>query len=87
VLTRLDCITHRAETQPEAVFNNLFSLLNFELLGLAFRRLKRGKVPGRHSAVCQELTLHSRDRAVARNDAANAVPESMASRWKLTNRI
>lgn len=46
VLTRLDRITQRAETQPEAVFNNLFSLLNFELLWHAFRRLKRGKVPG-----------------------------------------
>jgi retron-type reverse transcriptase len=46
VTTRLDRITQRAETLPEADFNNLFSLLNFELLWYAFRRLKRGKVPG-----------------------------------------
>jgi group II intron reverse transcriptase/maturase len=46
VLTRLDRITQRAESQAEEVFNNLFSLLNFELLWHAFRRLKRGKVPG-----------------------------------------
>mgnify|MGYP002631781739 CR=1 FL=1 len=46
VITRLDHIHQRAITQPDAVFNNLFSLLNEELLRLAFRRLKRGKAPG-----------------------------------------
>ena len=46
VLTRLDRITQRAESQPEEVFNNLFSALNYELLWYAFRRLKRGKTPG-----------------------------------------
>jgi RNA-directed DNA polymerase len=46
VLTRLDHIHQRAESQPDAVFNNLFSLLNYELLWFAFRRLKRGKAPG-----------------------------------------
>ena len=46
VLDRLDRITQRAETHPEEVFNNLFSLLNYELLWYAFRRLKRGKTPG-----------------------------------------
>ena len=46
VLTRLDHIHQRAETQPEEVFNNLFSLLNHQLLWHAFRRLKRGKAPG-----------------------------------------
>ena len=40
VLDRLDRITQRAETHPEEVFNNLFSLLNYELLWYAFRRLK-----------------------------------------------
>jgi hypothetical protein len=45
VLTRLDHIHQRAETQPNVVFNNLFSLLNEELLQLAFCRLKRGKAP------------------------------------------
>jgi hypothetical protein len=46
VITRLDHIHQRAITQPDAVFNNLFSLLNEELLRHAFRRLKRGKAPG-----------------------------------------
>ena len=66
VITRLDHIHQRAETQPNAVFNNLFSLLNEELLWHAFRRLKRGKSPGRHSAVCQELPLRGMFRAAAR---------------------
>ncbi|WP_197454864.1 group II intron reverse transcriptase/maturase [Stieleria varia] len=46
VLTRLDRISQRAKADPGAVFNNLFSLLNYELLWYAFRRLKRGKTPG-----------------------------------------
>ncbi|WP_144055103.1 hypothetical protein [Rhodopirellula baltica] len=46
VLDHLERITERAKTHPEEVFNNLFSLLNYELLWYAFRRLKRGKVPG-----------------------------------------
>jgi group II intron reverse transcriptase/maturase len=46
VLDRLDRITNRAKSHPEEVFNNLFSLLNCELLWFAFRRLKRGKAPG-----------------------------------------
>ncbi|QDT03064.1 Group II intron-encoded protein LtrA [Rubripirellula lacrimiformis] len=46
VLDRLERITERAKTHPEEVFSNLFSLLNYELLWYAFRRLKRGKVPG-----------------------------------------
>jgi group II intron reverse transcriptase/maturase len=46
VLDRLNRITNRAKSHPEEVFNNLFSLLNCELLWFAFRRLKRGKAPG-----------------------------------------
>jgi group II intron reverse transcriptase/maturase len=46
VLTRLDRISQRAKADPEEVFNNLFSVLNYELLWYAFRRLKRGKTPG-----------------------------------------
>ena len=46
VLTRLDRISQRAKANHEEVFNNLFSLLNHELLWYAFRRLKRGKTPG-----------------------------------------
>ena len=54
VLTRLDHIHQRAESQPEAVFNNLFSLLNYQLLWHAFRRLKRGKAPGVDSVTVED---------------------------------
>ncbi len=43
---RLERITQRAETHPKEVFNNLFSLLTLELLGDAYRKLKRDKAPG-----------------------------------------
>jgi group II intron reverse transcriptase/maturase len=46
VLNRLDRITTRAEQQPASTFNNLYSLLNYELLWFAFRKLKRDKAPG-----------------------------------------
>ena len=46
VITRLDRTSQRAKADPEAVFNNLFSMLTYELLWFAFRRLKRGKTPG-----------------------------------------
>jgi group II intron reverse transcriptase/maturase len=46
VLDRLDRITKRAETHPEETFNNVFSLLTYELLWHAFRKLKRDKAPG-----------------------------------------
>lgn len=43
---RLDRITTRAKGDTVAKFNNVFTLLNQELLFLAFRRLKRDKAPG-----------------------------------------
>ena len=43
---RLERITMRAERDAAASFNNLFSLLNTELLYYAFRKLKRGKASG-----------------------------------------
>ena len=46
VLNRLDRISQRAEGDPKAVFNNLFSLLDFKLLWQAFGQLKKGKAPG-----------------------------------------
>ena len=46
VFDRLDRITKRAETHPDEVFNNLFSLLTYELLWDAFWKLKRDKAPG-----------------------------------------
>ena len=46
MLDQLNRITQRADTHPEEVFNNLFSLLTDELLWHAFRRLKRDKAAG-----------------------------------------
>jgi group II intron reverse transcriptase/maturase len=46
VLSRLERITNRAEQHPEEAFNNLFTLLNVELLRTAFDRLERNKAPG-----------------------------------------
>ncbi|TWU31111.1 group II intron reverse transcriptase/maturase [Novipirellula artificiosorum] len=43
---RLDRITTRAKGDAAATFNNVFTLLNNELLFYAFRRLKRDKAPG-----------------------------------------
>jgi len=46
VINRLDRITRRAGQHPEGTFNNLFSLLTYELLWYAFRKLQRDKAPG-----------------------------------------
>ena len=46
VLSRFERITNRAEQHPEAAFNNLFTLLDVELLRMAFGRLERNKAPG-----------------------------------------
>jgi hypothetical protein len=46
VLTRLDLITHRAESDHAATFDNLYTLPNHELPWHAFRKLKRDKAPG-----------------------------------------
>jgi group II intron reverse transcriptase/maturase len=46
VQNRLDRITERAKREPAATFSNVFTLLTYELLWLAFRKLKRDKAPG-----------------------------------------
>jgi group II intron reverse transcriptase/maturase len=46
VTERLSYIHDRAQRQPTADFDNVFHLLKYELLWLAFRRLKRKKAPG-----------------------------------------
>ena len=61
VLTRLDHIHQRAERDPEAVFDNLFSLLNHELLWTAFHRLKRGKAPGVDQVTVEDYEANLRD--------------------------
>jgi group II intron reverse transcriptase/maturase len=43
---RLARIANRAEHEKAATFNNLYSLLTYELLYQAFCQLKRGKAPG-----------------------------------------
>ena len=61
VITRLDRITHRAETHAEERFNNLFSLLTYELLWHAFRKLKRDKAPGVDGETVDQYELTLRD--------------------------
>lgn len=61
MLDRLDRITKRAEAHPEEVFNNLFSLLTYELLWYAFRKLKRGKAPGVDGVTVDQYEEHLRD--------------------------
>jgi hypothetical protein len=61
VTDRLDRITQRAETYPEERFNNLFSLLNYELLWSAFRKLKRGKAPGVDGVTVDQYEANLRD--------------------------
>ena len=61
VLDRLDRITKRAETHPEEAFNNLFSLLNDELLEDAFRKLKRDKAPGVDGVTVDQYEEHLQD--------------------------
>ena len=61
VFDRLDRITQRAETHTEECFNNLFSLLNYELLWYAFFRLKRGKAPGVDGVTVEHYEANLRD--------------------------
>lgn len=61
VLDRLDRITKRAETHPEEAFNNLFSLLTYELLWYAFRKLKRDKAPGVDGVTVDQYEEHLRE--------------------------
>jgi len=58
VLNRLDRITMRAEQKPEETFNNLFSLLTYELLWHAFRKLRRGKAPGVDGVTVDQYEEH-----------------------------
>jgi RNA-directed DNA polymerase len=58
VLDRLDRITKRAESHPEEAFNNLFSLLNYELLWDAFWKLKRDKAPGVDGVTVDQYEEH-----------------------------
>ena len=61
MLTRLDRISQRAEGDSKAVFNNLFSLLDFKLLFKAFGQLKKGKAPGVDGVRLKEYGENLRD--------------------------
>ena len=61
VLTRLDRISQRAKACPESVFNNLFSLMTYELLWLAWHKLKRGKTPGVDGVTDKQYEADLRD--------------------------
>jgi group II intron reverse transcriptase/maturase len=58
---RLDRITERAEQHPEERFNNLYSLLTYELLEQAFRRLQRDKAPGVDGVTVDQYEASLRD--------------------------
>ena len=61
VLNRLDRITERAEAHPEQTFDNVYTLLNFELLWNAFRKLKRDKAPGVDGVTVDQYEANLRD--------------------------
>ena len=46
VISRLNRITCRAEQHPEEAFNNLFTLITYDLIEMSFERLERNKAPG-----------------------------------------
>ena len=58
VLNRLDRITERAKHEPEATFNNVYSLLTCELLERAFRKLQRDKAPGVDGVTVDQYEEH-----------------------------
>ena len=64
MLQRLDHIHQRAGTHPDEVFNNLYSLLNHQLLWHAFRRLKRGKAPGVDGVTLDDYEADLRERTL-----------------------
>ena len=61
VFDRLDRITIRAESHPEEVFNNVFSLLTYELLWHAFRKLERDKASGVDGVTVDQYEENLRD--------------------------
>jgi hypothetical protein len=68
VLDRLERITNRAETHPHEAFNNVFTLLTYELLWSAFRRLKRGKASGIDEVTVEDYEENLRDNLLALQD-------------------
>ena len=58
MLTRLNYITERAQEHTGEVFNNLYHLLNYELLWYAFRKLKSNKAPGNDGVTVEDYEAH-----------------------------
>jgi hypothetical protein len=58
VLTRLALITYRAEHDRAITFDNLYTLLNYELLELAYCKLKRDKAPGIDGVTVDQYEEH-----------------------------
>ena len=79
VLTRLDRITQRAEQQPEATFDNVYSLLTYELLWFAFRKLKRDKAPGVDSVTVDQYEENLQENLLE-SSAGISVPISASGR-------
>src|SRR5690606_26550504 len=61
VTNRLERITKRAEADAAATFNNVFTLLTYELLWLAFRKLKRDKAPGVDGVTVEQYEANLQD--------------------------
>jgi len=61
VLDRLERITNRAKLHPQEAFNNVFTLLNYELLWKSFRRLKRGKASGFDGVTVEDYETNLRN--------------------------
>ena len=61
MLNRLGRITQRAEQDSTATFNNVYSLMTYELLWLAFRRLQRDKAPGVDGVTVDQYAEHLRE--------------------------
>lgn len=61
VLQRLNRITERAKAHAERTFNNVYSLLNSELLWYAFRKLQRDKAPGVDGVTVSQYEANLRD--------------------------
>ena len=94
---RLERITNRAETHPHEAFNNVFTLLTYELLWFAFRRLKRGKASGIDEVTVEDYEENLRDNLLALQDRLHRgsyrpqpslrkdIPKGMArrGRWAL----
>ena len=64
MISRLDRITSRAEQHPEEAFNNLFTLITYDLLEMSFERLERNVRPIGAIHLCLTPNGHSRQKSL-----------------------